>query len=823
MKKVLVSLLSIALIGCSMPILNNTSQYSDLDKEYSQFTTKALTQSYLKKKMDKWLSDGKYSKNLVREIEYAKFKHKDLLKDIVALQPTMFDNITANTAVTTKRIESPFENYIEYINPYPSSVTANNATNITSSSFTANWTSASAATGYKLYIDGTPITLGNVTSYNKTGLLDASSHSYYVKATNSAGESSVSNTINLTLPSALPIASTATDATNITSTSFTANWNSVSGATSYKLFVNGSEVYSGANTSSNVTGLTAGSTPTYYVKAVNSAGESPNSNTISVNLNPAVPAIPTTLPATNIAQTSFTANWSPVSGATSYKLKIDSGAFTDVGNVTTYDISGLTAGSSHNYYVEASNISGTSASSMGRSVTLITLAAVATDATNIGSTSFTANWNPVSGATGYKIYLNGTPTTLGNVTTYNFNNLSASTNYSYYVKAINSGGESVASNTISLATLISKFTEIQSITTDGASDWESFTIGTDTYLVVSNLKNNSTYSINSVIYKWNTGTSQFDFFENIPTVGGSSFKFFSIDGSYYLASTNRNFAAWSLYSKIYKWNGSQFNTTPIQSIQTYGAVDSQFLTIGTSHYLVLANYYNDSSLSVNSVIYKWNSTTSQFDSFENIPTVGVSSFKFFNINSDYFLAVANMHGGTLNSPDFNTSTAKIYKWNGTQFDTTTPLKTIQTYGASDCDFFNIGTDYFLAIANSRNNSSNTVDSYIYKWNSSINNFDSTPYQLINTTSAYNLDFFNANGKNYLTIVSNYNVTTYQSTSKVYEWNGSQFTSSLNFYFTTYGAYDVEHFSIGSNNYIAVANRQDSDSNFVLGSKIYRID
>jgi len=203
MKKNLLGIISLVLIltSCSTPILNNTSQYSDLDKEYSQFTTKALTQSYLKKKMDKWLSDAKYSKNLVREIEYAKFKHKDLLKDIVALQPTMFDNITANTAVITKRVESPFENYIEYINPYPSSVTANNATNITSSSFTANWAASTDADLYSLYVDGTWVgDIGNVTSYNVTGLTASSTHSYYVKAGNVGGRASgASNTINVTL------------------------------------------------------------------------------------------------------------------------------------------------------------------------------------------------------------------------------------------------------------------------------------------------------------------------------------------------------------------------------------------------------------------------------------------------------------------------------------------------------------------------------------------------------------------------------------------------------------------------------------------------
>ena len=195
MKKVLVSLLSIALIGCSMPMLNNTSQYSDLDKEYSQFKTEALTQSYLKKKMDKWLSDGKYSKNLVREIEYAKFKHKDLLKNIVALQPTMFDNITANTGVNQKRVESPFENYIQYIDPYPSAVTATSGTNITNSSFTAHWTSNTKASSYKLFVNGSEVYSGANTSFDVTNLSFGTTPTYYVKAVNSAGTSPNSNTI----------------------------------------------------------------------------------------------------------------------------------------------------------------------------------------------------------------------------------------------------------------------------------------------------------------------------------------------------------------------------------------------------------------------------------------------------------------------------------------------------------------------------------------------------------------------------------------------------------------------------------------------------
>ena len=52
------TLLSLSLISCSSGIKSTTStspeNYSDLDKEYGQFNTKALTVSYLKKKLDKW-------------------------------------------------------------------------------------------------------------------------------------------------------------------------------------------------------------------------------------------------------------------------------------------------------------------------------------------------------------------------------------------------------------------------------------------------------------------------------------------------------------------------------------------------------------------------------------------------------------------------------------------------------------------------------------------------------------------------------------------------------------------------------------------------
>jgi hypothetical protein len=91
-------------------------------------------------------------------------------------------------------------------------------------------------------------------------------------------------------------------------------------------------------------------------------------------------------------------------------------------------------------------------------------APVATAATNVQTTSFSANWNASSGATGYylDVATNDTFTSyvtgynnldVGNVLTYSVDtNISANTTYYYRVRAYNAYGTSGNSNTISVTT-----------------------------------------------------------------------------------------------------------------------------------------------------------------------------------------------------------------------------------------------------------------------------------------------------------------------------------------------------------------------------------
>lgn len=89
------------------------------------------------------------------------------------------------------------------------------------------------------------------------------------------------------------------------------------------------------------------------------------------------PAPMATLP-TGVATSVFTANWAPSSGATSYRLDVSTNAFAtfvtgyqdrDVGNATSWQVTGLTPNAAYSYRVRARNTAGTSDASVPMTVT----------------------------------------------------------------------------------------------------------------------------------------------------------------------------------------------------------------------------------------------------------------------------------------------------------------------------------------------------------------------------------------------------------------------------------------------------------------------
>jgi Fibronectin type III domain/Receptor L domain len=193
------------------------------------------------------------------------------------------------------------------VNKIPSIPEALAATNVTTSSFTANWNPVPDVTNYVIDVslDANFSTLlsgydnlssGNQQSLDVTGLSPNTTYYYRVRANNSEGTSGNSAVITVLTLDLIPDAPTALDATNITSTGFTANWNLVANAANYLIDVSDNVTFNtlmpgydnrdvGDVMSFNVTGLPNGQIYYYRVRARNISGVSPSSNIISVGLS----------------------------------------------------------------------------------------------------------------------------------------------------------------------------------------------------------------------------------------------------------------------------------------------------------------------------------------------------------------------------------------------------------------------------------------------------------------------------------------------------------------------------------------------------------
>ena len=186
---------------------------------------------------------------------------------------------------------------------------AQSATSINFVSFTANWSSVSGATGYRLdvslssafttYVPGYQnLNVGNRIKYDVTGLSANTTYYYRVRAYNGCTTSPNSSTKSLRTMACTLKAPSIASAANVTFSSFSANWVGVSGATDYRLDVSTSssftsyvpgyqDLHVGNVITYPVTGLNPSTTYYYRVRAYNGCSASSNSSSKSV-LDPAL-------------------------------------------------------------------------------------------------------------------------------------------------------------------------------------------------------------------------------------------------------------------------------------------------------------------------------------------------------------------------------------------------------------------------------------------------------------------------------------------------------------------------------------------------------
>jgi hypothetical protein len=411
------------------------------------------------------------------------------------------------------------------------------ATSISSTGFSANWNAVANAADYRLDVSADDFTsllpgydnlVVATTTQAVTGLSPSTTYKFRVRAvSNGSATSGNSNEISATTL-ALPNAPIANAATSVTSTSFTANWSGVGGATGYRLDVsedNFATMLAGfsdktvATTSDAITGLSPGTSYKYRVRTESGTGVSPNSNVIDVTTAPPAPQAPVATAATEISSSGFTANWTASVDATGYELDVSDDNFTTfvagysskaVLNLTEL-VTGLSANTTYSYRVRATNVSGVSVSSNVIDLTTLetpTETPVATAATAVGLTSFTANWLAASGATGYELDVSA-----DNFSTFvaGFNSfaltstsaivggLTQGTTYAYRVRATSALPTSDNSNDISVTTLLPQMpapiaTAATGITQDGFTATWNAAAGAAGYELDVSLDNFATFA-----------------------------------------------------------------------------------------------------------------------------------------------------------------------------------------------------------------------------------------------------------------------------------------------------------------------------------------
>jgi N-acetylneuraminic acid mutarotase len=280
----------------------------------------------------------------------------------------------------------------------PPPPTARPATYIGSNSFTANWSSVSGATGYRLdvsnnssfttYVAGYQnLNVGNVTSRNVTGLSPSTTYHYRVRAYNADGTSGNSNIINVTTlsPTGPPVAIT-NPATLIASFSARLNGSvNPHGLTTTVYFQYGTTTAYGLTTALqsksgntyqnvivNISGLSANRTYHFRIVATNSSGTRYGADRTFTTLTATGPPVVTTNPATNVASSSATLNGSVDPHGLTTNVHFQYGTTTSYGHNTanqsktgnTYqnvaaNISGLTTHTTYHFRIVATNSGGT--------------------------------------------------------------------------------------------------------------------------------------------------------------------------------------------------------------------------------------------------------------------------------------------------------------------------------------------------------------------------------------------------------------------------------------------------------------------------------
>jgi len=281
--------------------------------------------------------------------------------------PNVYKLVTALGGAQTTPVSTP---------TVPTGVTASA---VSSTQVNLTWTAVPSATSYKIYRTTSssliPVLVGTslTPTFGDTDLTKSTTYYYAVSAVGTSGESGQSVQVSATTLSSSSMASPiGLTAIPTSSSQINLSWGSVSGATSYTIYISTSPtgnfrgIVSTGTTSATSVGLSAGTTYYYTVTATGKGAQSPQSAVVSattLTASTAVSSAPSGLTATPTSSSQINLSWTPVSGATSYKIyrsQSSAGTYTLIGtsSVPSYTSTALVQKTTYYYKVSAVNSSG---------------------------------------------------------------------------------------------------------------------------------------------------------------------------------------------------------------------------------------------------------------------------------------------------------------------------------------------------------------------------------------------------------------------------------------------------------------------------------
>lgn len=314
-----------------------------------------------------------------------------------------------------------------------------NAGATTASSLSFTWPAVAGATGYRIVKETAVDNSVAATSGSLSGLAAGTSYNVKIRAYNSWGEGTESAPTSMITKPAAPTG-LAFQSAGPGSINF--SWTAVAGATGYKIYKNDVEYGSVSSAYGSLSALDINTSYNIKVSAYNTSGE--GAYTPNTAMSTVLPA-PIGVAFTASNESTISLSWNAVAGATGYKILRD-GLVAGSSSTNSGTLFSLAVGTTYNVQVLATNVWGDGVLSTG--VPMSTALAAPTGLAFTSSNSSTVNfsWNAVAGASGYKIYRDGTYIGAVGTTSGSVSGLSPSTTYYIQVRAYNASDGALSSS-----------------------------------------------------------------------------------------------------------------------------------------------------------------------------------------------------------------------------------------------------------------------------------------------------------------------------------------------------------------------------------------